>query len=145
MATSNRDPEPEDLQLVDYSQIAHLTHLESAVLTEYQNINTNLVKINRILESFIAKDDPRNASVRLTQNLRELETKIPLVYTLFKSAVYALYTRNDENSEIEDEHDERDERDARDEQEEEKGTHELSSISDADAEAEAGAEAGADE
>ena len=86
----------ENYQQIDYSQNPSLTRLEASVLTEYQNINKKLIKINAELKSLSLTDDPNNKSGIMTKNLRELEMKLPLIYTLFKSSVYGLYTREDD-------------------------------------------------
>ncbi|KAI3405018.2 DAD3 [Candida oxycetoniae] len=136
------DSNLENSLLVDYTRVPQLTDLESSVLTEYQNINTNLVKVNQLLKSFTNKNDANNHSIRLIRNLRELETKIPLIYTFFKGAVYSLYAEEDEgivDDELKSGGDDGDNEEGNERENEndsddidEKGTHELSSISDAE-------------
>ena len=77
---------------IDYSTKPNLTELEASVLTEYQNINATLIKLNRGLKSLTNKDDVDGGeSIRLVETLRQMETKLLLIYTFFRGAVYTLY------------------------------------------------------
>ncbi|KAI5962527.1 DAD3 [Candida pseudojiufengensis] len=97
---------------IDYSKVSSLTELEASVLTEYQNLNNTLIKINQQLKSLTttnpildneqeSKEQQPSESVILIENLRKLETKISFIYTFFKGAVYTLYANEGEGEEEE--------------------------------------------
>ncbi|KAI5958911.1 DAD3 [Candida theae] len=123
---------------VDYTTKSNLTELEAAVLTEYQNINSTLIKLNQGLKSLTNKDDlDGGESIRSVEALRQMETKLSLIYTFFKGAVYTLYA--DEGGDVEEEvygdergntsEDENETTGLDGMDEDDKGTNELSSIS----------------
>lgn len=70
----------------DFSKSAQLTTLEASVLTEYQILAKNLNSLNEQISNLNEKP-----SAELLENLRVLETKMALVFTLFKGAVYSLF------------------------------------------------------
>lgn len=96
---------------IDYSTKPNLTELEASVLTEYQNINATLIKLNRGLKNLTNKDDVDGGeSIRLVETLRQMETKLLLIYTIFRGAVYTLYADVGEGvADGEDEEEEEDE------------------------------------
>lgn len=124
---------------IDYTTKPSLTELEASVLTEYQNINATLIQLNQRLKSLTNKDDiDGGESIRLVETLRQMETKLLLIYTFFRGAVYTLYADvgegvengNDDLAESVDEQEDDNGTDYEGREEYDKGTNELLSISD---------------
>lgn len=94
----------------DYSVHTELSVLEKQVLLQYQAL---AIKLNLLsdqiallnkhlpLASQIALDPTIGLADGLLTNMRSLERKIGLVYTLFRTAVYSLLLQNQENREKE--------------------------------------------
>lgn len=94
----------------DYSVHPDLSLLEKQVLLQYQALATKLnllsdeiAKLNKHLPlaNQIALDPTVGLADGLLTNMRNLERKIGLVYTLFRTAVYSLLLQNQENREKE--------------------------------------------
>lgn len=99
-----------DLLSVDYSQNPHLLELESQILTQYQllavKLNTlsdEIRKLNVVNHQTLEEGETDGAATQLAQNLRGLESKIGLVYTLFRGAVYTLFLQGQQNDVKDDE------------------------------------------
>ncbi|CAD1808384.1 DASH complex subunit Dad3 family protein [Candida parapsilosis] len=119
---------------IDYTTKPNLTELEASVLIEYQNINDTLIQLNQRLKSLTNKDEVDGGeSIRSVETLRQMETKLSLIYTFFRGAVYTLYAdvgegmEEDGDTQVESEEEVGDDNDA---EEYGKGANELSSISD---------------
>lgn len=124
---------------IDYTTKPSLTELEASVLMEYQNINATLIQLNQRLKSLTNKEDiDGGESIRLVETLRQMETKLLLIYTFFRGAVYTLYADvgegvengNDDLAESVDEQEDDNGTDYEGREEYDKGTNELLSISD---------------
>lgn len=124
---------------IDYTTKPSLTELEASVLTEYQNINATLIQLNQRLKSLTNKDDADGGeSIRLVETLRQMETRLLLIYTFFRGAVYTLYADvgegvengNEDLTESVDEQEDDNGTDYEGREEYDKGTNELLSISD---------------
>lgn len=124
---------------IDYTTKPSLTDLEASVLMEYQNINATLIQLNQRLKSLTNKEDiDGGESIRLVETLRQMETKLLLIYTFFRGAVYTLYADvgegvengNDDLAESVDEQEDDNGTDYEGREEYDKGTNELLSISD---------------
>lgn len=98
----------------DYSVHSDLSLLEKQVLLQYQAlaIKLNLLsdeigKLNKHLPLArqIGLDPAVGLADGLLTNMRNLERKIGLVYTLFRTAVYSLLLQNQENREREEKED----------------------------------------
>lgn len=92
----------------DFSAQLELLPLERQVLAQYQNLaiklNTlsdEIAKLNKDLPPAhqIPIDPSTGAASALLGNMRDLERKIGLVYTLFRTAVYSLLLQNQETQE----------------------------------------------
>lgn len=94
----------QDLLSVDYSQNPQLLDLESKILTQYQTL---AVKLNTLSDEIrklhvvnrqpVEEGENEGDATQLAQNLRGLESKIGLVYTLFRGAVYTLFLQGQQN------------------------------------------------
>ncbi|ODV95407.1 hypothetical protein PACTADRAFT_50132 [Pachysolen tannophilus NRRL Y-2460] len=76
----------------DYSSNHLLSSLEVSVLTQYQTLLHKLLALNEELISLKNLN-----STQLLENLRILETKISLIFTLFKGSVYSLFLQTKQN------------------------------------------------
>ena len=108
---------------IDYTTKPNLTELEASVLI-----------LNQRLKSLTNKDEVDGGeSIRLVETLRQMETKLLLIYTFFRGAVYTLYAdvgegmEEDGDTQVESEEEVGDDNDA---EEYGKGANELLSISD---------------
>lgn len=99
-----------DILEADFSNQTDLSHLEQQVLLQYQvlavklnTLSNEISKLNKHLPlaSQIALDPTAGLADGLLVNMRNLERKIGLVYTLFRTAVYSLLLQNQENRERE--------------------------------------------
>lgn len=81
-----------DVLSVDFSKNVALSELEGKVLTQYQQLAIKLKvlaeEIRRL--NVASENDVDGLATQLAQNLRGLESKLGLVYTLFRGAVYTL-------------------------------------------------------
>lgn len=93
---------------VDYASKNEFLALEKQVLTQYQllavKLNTlaeEIAKLNRHLPSGaqLALDPATGLADSLLRNVHNLERKVGLVYTLFRTAVYTLLLQNQESRE----------------------------------------------
>lgn len=76
---------------IDYTKQSHqLTELETKVLIQYQNLAKRLNHLAQVINKLI--DQP---STKLLENLQLIESKISLVFTLFKGAVYSLFLQQE--------------------------------------------------
>lgn len=87
----------------DFALQTDLTPLERKVLIQYQNLALKLYKLSDELKkihqrrSDLALNDfVAGQAHALLQNMRGLERKTGLVYTQFRTAVYALQLQNEE-------------------------------------------------
>lgn len=92
----------------DFAAQADLTSLEQQVLMQYQSLAVKLnslsdeiAKLNKhILLAGQGPVDPTSGLADgLLTNMRNLERRIGLVYTLFRTAVYSLLLQNQDNRE----------------------------------------------
>lgn len=100
----------QDLLSVDYSQNPQLLDLESQILTQYQSLAVKLNtlsdeirKLHVVNQSQVEEGESEGAATQLAQNLRGLESKIGLVYTLFRGAVYTLFLQGQQDEVIDNE------------------------------------------
>lgn len=93
---------------VDYSAKSEFLALEKQVLSQYQELaiklNTladEIAKLNKHLPSGaqLALDATTGLADSLLRNMHNLERKVGLVYTLFRTAVYTLLLQNQERKE----------------------------------------------
>lgn len=94
-----------DTLTTDYSAFTDLLLLEKELLLQYQLL---VVKLNKLASEIASLNRQKTASEgaavpadALLGNMRNLERKIGLVYTLFKTAVYLMQLRNQELEELE--------------------------------------------
>lgn len=94
-----------DLLAVDYHKFTDLLALERDLLVQYQQLAIKLKvladEISKLTKRATSSHDslltpPPPPADSLLSNLRNLERKIGLVYTLFKTAVYSMQLRNKE-------------------------------------------------
>lgn len=85
----------------DFSQDPGLLPLEAQVLFQYQqlavklySLSEELAKMNKSIVD--AQDVPSGQADALLTNMRGLERKVGLVYTLFRTAVYSLLLENEQ-------------------------------------------------
>mgnify|MGYP001032826835 CR=1 FL=1 len=87
-----------DIYQTDFLNNEKVTPLQGQVLHQYQllavQLNTLNVEIDNLISSTFSLTD-----TNLLDNLRNLEIKINLIHTLFKSAVYSLFTDNNVETE----------------------------------------------
>lgn len=80
-----------ELLSTDYTKQSHqLTELETKVLVQYQDLAKRLDHLAQLIQKLI--DTP---SAKLLENLQVIESKISLVFTLFKGAVYSLFLQQE--------------------------------------------------
>lgn len=87
----------------DYSAFGELLLIEKEILVQYQQLAVKLYKLSDEIAGLNKKlslegSVPADA---LLGNMRNLERKIGLVYTLFKTAVYLMQIQNQELQESE--------------------------------------------
>ncbi|CUM65380.1 uncharacterized protein PRCAT00003016001 [Priceomyces carsonii] len=99
-----------DILEIEFSKAPQLTPLESEILTQYQRLAIQLNTLSReirhlsttnnelIAEQGSDDKDTGGEAGELLDNLRNLEMKIGLVYTLFKGAVYSLFLDNEQDN-----------------------------------------------
>ncbi|KAH3673571.1 hypothetical protein WICMUC_003678 [Wickerhamomyces mucosus] len=75
---------------VDYTQTSQLTDLELKILQQYQNLAKRLKYLSQIIAKLTSSPSPQ-----LLEDLRVIESKIALVFTLFKAAVYSLFLQQE--------------------------------------------------
>ncbi|BFZ63360.1 hypothetical protein YB2330_004482 [Saitoella coloradoensis] len=68
-----------------------LSPLESALLSEYTSLSQNLTQLNTTIASLA-----NTPTAQILDELRSLERKTGLVFTLFKASVYAIVMQNEE-------------------------------------------------
>lgn len=103
-----------DILLTDYSKTPHLLSLESQILTQYQQL---AIKLNKLADEIRRlnntktsignnngssndndKDSIDNSATLLVENLRDLESKLGLVYTFFQSSIYSMLMQREAKS-----------------------------------------------
>lgn len=96
MASESLDPEG----------LVPLSALELQVLSQYQALATNLnalsdeiARLNQQIPAPRPGQAADGSAFALLENMRELERKIGLVYTLFRTAVYSLLLQNEDRRE----------------------------------------------
>lgn len=89
----------------DFTKDLDLLPLEQQVLTQYQqlavklhSLSDELARINRSVSELQSAGPSGQADALLT-NMRGLERKLGLVYTLFRTAVYSMLLENELTSE----------------------------------------------
>lgn len=75
---------------VDFSQSTQLSELEVRILQRYQALAKRLNHLSRVINNLMELPTPQ-----LLENLRVIESKIALVFTLFKGAVYSLFLQQE--------------------------------------------------
>lgn len=96
-----------DIYNIDYTKATSLLPVEAQILSQYQLLATQLKTLNNEIHNLntspkqLASQDS-NSAEKLLDNLRNLEMKIGLVYTLFKGAVYLLFLQNEEDRNLKD-------------------------------------------
>lgn len=86
-----------EIYQVDYSKSGQLLPLEAQVLQQYQILAIEMNKLQQEIDQLIVKDQfvsATSSTHTLLENLRNLEMKINLIHTLFKSSVYSLFESN---------------------------------------------------
>lgn len=90
----------------DFTASSTLLLLEKQVLVQYQSLAVKLntlsdeiSKLNKLIPG--QSEAGAGSADALLQNMRNLERKMGLVYTLFRTAVYSLLLQNQENRERE--------------------------------------------
>lgn len=95
-------------------QLGDLLPLEKQILVQYKTLalklnalSDEIAKLNKSLpaSSQIDVDPALGAADGLLTNMRSLERKIGLVYTMFRTAVYSLLLQNQESEERSQSHD----------------------------------------
>lgn len=99
---------PKDIYSIDYEKSNLVSPIQGQILAQYQllakQLNTLASEIKQLNETNAAitraasskeSDDSAGSATQLLENLRNLEMKISLVYTLFKGAVYSLFLDNE--------------------------------------------------
>ncbi|PWA00212.1 hypothetical protein BB558_001093 [Smittium angustum] len=79
--------------------MSRLTETEAEILSEYQKINSLTLKLTKTIDDINSEDLDK---IALT--MRELEKKVFLVYTLFKSSIYNNYNQAESNSNPQESH-----------------------------------------
>lgn len=74
----------------DFSTNTQLTDVEARILQRYQTLAKRLNDLSRLTTALVEQPIPQ-----LLDNLRVLESKIALVFTLFKGAVYSLFLQQE--------------------------------------------------
>ncbi|KAH3663364.1 hypothetical protein OGAPHI_005354 [Ogataea philodendri] len=99
-------PVAQELVSMDYDTYAsELSPLEIETLKQYQNLALNLIQLKNDIVTLNKEVDStsnglaRGASPKdsLLEELRELETKVSVISTLFKSSVYQVVVNNSSN------------------------------------------------
>lgn len=75
---------------IDYTQSTQLTELELKILQQYQSLSKRLSQLDSIIKKLLS-----NPTSQLIESLRVIESKIALVFTLFKAAVYSLFLQQE--------------------------------------------------
>lgn len=75
---------------VDYSSNPQLSELEVRILQRYQTLAKRLNHLSQAISKLTELPTPQ-----LLENLRVIESKIALVFTLFKAAVYSLFLQQE--------------------------------------------------
>ncbi|KAJ2510845.1 hypothetical protein GGI11_005331 [Coemansia sp. RSA 2049] len=75
----------------------HLTDREAALLTEYELIRNEVKKMGGLIADINAEELDE-----LTQSMRSVEQKLALVYTVFRSSIYAHLSQQDVASQTND-------------------------------------------
>lgn len=97
-----------DIYEVNYLNSTSLSPIEAQILTQYQLLAKQLNTLSSEIENLnssesIANENDVESSAgasnadKLLDNLRNLEMKMGLVYTLFKGAVYSLFLQHEED------------------------------------------------
>jgi DASH complex subunit DAD3 len=84
---------------VDYTQSTQLTELELKILQQYQALSKRLDHLNAVIQDLVSRP-----TAQLTENLRVIESKVALVFTLFKASVYSLFLQQEGADEIQQEY-----------------------------------------
>lgn len=81
----------------DFSKNAQLSEIEVKILQRYQSLAKRLNELSQVINRLVEQPTPQ-----LLENLRVIESKIALVFTLFKAAVYSLFLQQEgvENQEM---------------------------------------------
>jgi DASH complex subunit DAD3 len=81
----------------DFSKNTQLSEIEVKILQRYQSLAKRLNQLSQVINRLVEQPTPQ-----LLENLRVIESKIALVFTLFKAAVYSLFLQQEgvENQEM---------------------------------------------
>jgi DASH complex subunit DAD3 len=74
----------------DFSKNTQLSELEVKILQRYQSLAKRLNQLSQVINRLVELPTPQ-----LLENLRVIESKIALVFTLFKAAVYSLFLQQE--------------------------------------------------
>lgn len=115
-----------DIYATDYSKSTLLSPIEGQILSQYQllavQLNTLSNEVKQLNSSTNQNNHPLGKSSssedggefqnsgsadKLLDNLRNLEMKIGLVYTLFKGAVYSLFLQYEEDQNLKNDEEQR--------------------------------------
>ncbi|KAI9230043.1 MAG: DASH complex subunit Dad3-domain-containing protein [Piptocephalis tieghemiana] len=69
---------------------ARIAALRVDILEEYETLNVHLAEMSKAIREVATEDVPA-----LMDQLREIERKFTLVYTLFRSSIYDVVARSD--------------------------------------------------
>lgn len=79
----------------DYTKSTQLTDIELQILQQYQALARRLADLSETIAKI-----SQNPTQELLENVREIEGKISLVYTLFNAAVYSLFLQRDNQNKL---------------------------------------------
>ncbi|KAH3683731.1 hypothetical protein WICPIJ_005292 [Wickerhamomyces pijperi] len=79
----------------DYTKSTELTETELRILQQYQGLARRLLRLSEIISQISSIP-----TLELLENLRKIEGKISLVYTLFNAAVYSLFLQRDNEAKL---------------------------------------------
>ncbi|CDR36397.1 CYFA0S01e01156g1_1 [Cyberlindnera fabianii] len=79
-----------EILTTDFSQSTQLSELELKILQRYQTLALRLNHLSAVIDKLISQPTPQ-----VLENLRVIESKIALVFTLFKAAVYSLFLQQE--------------------------------------------------
>lgn len=137
-----------DIYVTDYTKSTLLSPIEGQILSQYQllavQLNTLSSEIKQLnsttnqnhhtLDKSSSSEDGIDATSsgsadKLLDNLRNLEMKIGLVYTLFKGAVYSLFLQYEEDQNLKNDEEQRRNDESEDESE---NVNEANAVEDED-------------
>lgn len=115
-----------DIYATDYSKSTLLSPIEAQILSQYQLLAVQLNTLSNEVKQLNSSTNQNNHTLgkssssedggemissgsadKLLDNLRNLEMKIGLVYTLFKGAVYSLFLQYEEDQNLKNDEEQR--------------------------------------